>query len=90
MEAWALGVDISYAEHMQGFQGNHIEKQRITYKAEGNDFQLYVADSLWSYYKCDQWIKKRKLWWAFFCLIDGENTNKLQIMLHSNFARHYV
>ena len=39
MEAWKLGSNISCDEQTQGFQGNHADKQRITYKAEGDGFQ---------------------------------------------------
>eukprot|EP00957_Ditylum_brightwellii_P199563 15212713-Ditylum_brightwellii.AAC.2 len=37
MEAWALGEDISCDEQTQGFQGNHINKHRMMYKAEGEE-----------------------------------------------------
>ena len=37
--AWLLGVVFSADEQTQGFQGNHADKKRITYKAEGDGFQ---------------------------------------------------
>eukprot|EP00957_Ditylum_brightwellii_P199728 15225395-Ditylum_brightwellii.AAC.1 len=39
METWKLGSNISCDEQTHGFQGNHANKQRITYKAEGGGFQ---------------------------------------------------
>ena len=37
--AWTLGCDIAGDEQTIGFQGNHMDKRRITYKAEGDGFQ---------------------------------------------------
>jgi Transposase IS4 len=37
--AWKLGRDLSGDEQTIGFQGNHADKRRITYKAEGDGFQ---------------------------------------------------
>ena len=37
--AWKLGRDITGDEQTIGFQGKHIDKRRITYKAEGDGFQ---------------------------------------------------
>jgi hypothetical protein len=37
--AWLLGEVISVDEQTIGFQGNHKDKLRITYKAEGDGFQ---------------------------------------------------
>jgi hypothetical protein len=37
--AWKLGRHISVDEQTIGFQGNHKDKLRITYKAEGDGFQ---------------------------------------------------
>ena len=37
--AWKLGRDIAGDEQTIGFQGNHADKRRITYKAEGDGFQ---------------------------------------------------
>jgi hypothetical protein len=39
MSAWKLGRDIAADEQTIGFQGNHRDKRRITYKAEGDGFQ---------------------------------------------------
>ena len=41
-EAWILGPDASVDEQTIGFQGNHIDKLRITYKNEGDGFQCDV------------------------------------------------
>ena len=38
MRAWRLGCDISGDEQMIGFQGQHADKLRITYKAEDDGF----------------------------------------------------
>ena len=43
---WLLGMCFSIDEMTMRFQGQHKDKQRITYKAEGDGFQ---ADSL-----CDE------------------------------------
>ena len=40
---WLLGVAFSVNEMTIGFQGQHSDKLRITYKAEGDGFQ---ADAL--------------------------------------------
>jgi Transposase IS4 len=37
--AWVLGRDLAGDEQTIGFQGNHRDKRRITYKAEGDGFQ---------------------------------------------------
>jgi hypothetical protein len=37
--AWILGRVFSVDEQTIGFQGNHADKKRITYKAEGDGFQ---------------------------------------------------
>lgn len=39
MAAWILGRDVSVDEQTIGFQGNHSDKLRITYKKEGDGFQ---------------------------------------------------
>jgi Transposase IS4 len=39
VRAWKLGRNISVDEQTIGFQGNHKDKLRITYKAEGDGFQ---------------------------------------------------
>jgi hypothetical protein len=38
-KAWTLGRTFSVDEQTIGFQGNHINKKCITYKAEGDAFQ---------------------------------------------------
>ncbi len=38
-QAWILGRVFSVDEQTIGFQGNHVDKKRITYKAEGDGFQ---------------------------------------------------
>jgi hypothetical protein len=38
MEAWDMGQNISCDEQMIGFKGNHVDKQRISYKREGGVF----------------------------------------------------
>ena len=42
-KVWSLGGPFSVDEMTMGFQGNHKDKKRITYKAEGDGFQ---ADAL--------------------------------------------
>jgi Transposase IS4 len=37
--AWKIGRNLSGDEQTIGFQGNHSDKRRITYKAEGDGFQ---------------------------------------------------
>ena len=37
--SWELGLNLSVDEQTVGFQGRHIDKLRITYKAEGDGFQ---------------------------------------------------
>eukprot|EP00957_Ditylum_brightwellii_P106975 8161373-Ditylum_brightwellii.AAC.1 len=57
IEEWKLGSNISYDEQMQGFQGNHADNQRITYKAEGDGFQcdaIYKKDCTYSFFFCNQ------------------------------------
>eukprot|EP00957_Ditylum_brightwellii_P017096 1288972-Ditylum_brightwellii.AAC.1 len=41
IEAWKLSSNISCDKQTQGFQGNHEDKQRITYKL---DDQYYMCD----------------------------------------------
>ena len=41
--AWLLGIKVATDKMIMGFQGMHIDKRRITYKAEGDGFQ---ADAL--------------------------------------------
>ena len=36
---WMLGVAFSIDEMTMGFKGKHMDKKRITYKAEGDGFQ---------------------------------------------------
>ena len=43
MEAWDMGRNISCDEQTIGFKGNHADKQRISYKKEGDGF---LADTL--------------------------------------------
>jgi hypothetical protein len=43
MEAWDMGRNISCNEQTIGFKGNHVAKQRICYKREGDGF---LADTL--------------------------------------------
>ena len=43
MEAWDMGRDISCHEHTIGSKGNHSDKQRISYKKEGDRL---LADSI--------------------------------------------
>lgn len=38
-QAWQLGKSFSVDEMTMGFKGNHRDKKRITYKAEGDGFQ---------------------------------------------------
>jgi hypothetical protein len=38
MEAWKVGRSFSVDEQTIGFQGQHADKQRITYKREGDGF----------------------------------------------------
>jgi Transposase IS4/SAP domain len=38
-KAWMLGQNVSVDEQTIGFQGNHKDKLRITYKSEGDGFQ---------------------------------------------------
>jgi len=40
MEAWLLGRRISVDEQTVGFKGNHADKQRISYKREGDGFLI--------------------------------------------------
>ena len=45
-EGWLLGENVSIDEQTIGFQGRHADKQRITYKKEGDGFQCdAVCDS---------------------------------------------
>jgi len=37
--SWECGVHLGLDEQTMGFQGHHIDKMRITYKAEGDGFQ---------------------------------------------------
>jgi len=37
--SWQCGVDLALDEQTIGFQGHHADKQRITYKKEGDGFQ---------------------------------------------------
>jgi len=43
IEAWELGRNISVDEQTNGFKGNHVDKQQINYKREGDGF---LADTL--------------------------------------------
>ena len=38
-EGWILGENVLGDKQTIGFQGKHVDKQRITYKAEGDGFQ---------------------------------------------------
>ena len=38
-QAWQLGRDLGGDEQSIGFQGNHPDKLRVTYKKEGDGFQ---------------------------------------------------
>jgi hypothetical protein len=66
MEAWHLGRDIAGDEQTIGFQGNHKDKRRITYKAEGDGFQcdaICQKGFTWTFYFRNQpapkkWIDK--------------------------------
>jgi hypothetical protein len=48
--AWILGPNISVIEQTIGFQGNHRDKLRITYKAEGDGFQCNAGYTYSVYY----------------------------------------
>ena len=48
---WLLGVCFAIDEMKIGFQGMHADKKRITYKAEGDGFQV---DALCEYGFCFQ------------------------------------
>jgi hypothetical protein len=60
---WLLGKKFSVDEQTIGFQGNHQDKKRITYKAEGDGFQ---ADALcqdgftFQFYYRNEPARKRK------------------------------
>jgi len=54
MAAWNLGCDISGDEQTIGFKGQHKDKLRITYKAEGDGFQ------------CDAICKDGYTWTFYF------------------------
>ena len=43
MEAWDVGSHLSCDEQTIGFKGNHADKQRISYKKEGDGF---LADAI--------------------------------------------
>eukprot|EP00957_Ditylum_brightwellii_P005467 418498-Ditylum_brightwellii.AAC.1 len=64
MEAWKLGSNISCDEQAQGFQGNHTDKQRIMYKAEGGSFQcdaICQNGYTYSFFFCNQPVPKEYL-----------------------------
>jgi hypothetical protein len=46
MAAWDCGANLSGDEKTIGFKGNHMDKQRINYKHEGDGFlpMLYVTE----------------------------------------------
>eukprot|EP00957_Ditylum_brightwellii_P151283 11519840-Ditylum_brightwellii.AAC.1 len=54
MEAWKLDSNIPCDEQTQGFQGNHADKQRITYKSEGVASNAMLSAKMLDdqYYRC--------------------------------------
>jgi hypothetical protein len=64
MEAWKLGRDIAGDEQTIGFQGNHRDKRRITYKNEGDGFQcdaICEKGYTWTFYFRNQPAPKKYL-----------------------------
>mmetsp|Transcript_25091 Transcript_25091/g.54722 ORF Transcript_25091/g.54722 Transcript_25091/m.54722 type:complete len:1026 (-) Transcript_25091:83-3160(-) len=62
MYAWLLGENVSCDEETQGFQGNHRDKLRITYKKEGDGFQCdAIAENgyTWTFYFRNQPAPKK-------------------------------
>jgi hypothetical protein len=62
MSAWRLGRDIAGDEQTIGFQGNHRDKRRITYKNEGDGFQcdaICQKGFTWTFYFRNQPAPKR-------------------------------
>jgi hypothetical protein len=63
--AWMPGRDLSGDEQTMGFQGKHSDKQRITFKKEGDGFQAdCLADDgyTFTFYFRNQPPRQRSIW----------------------------
>jgi hypothetical protein len=64
MEAWDVARSFSVDEQTIGFQGYHADKQRITYKKEGDRFLIdALCDEgyMYTFYFCNQPAPKQYL-----------------------------